>query len=90
MERYKAATIAVDIVYVNRIPFLVTVSRHIKFGTGEMLESETAATVLDAIKQAKKAHAKRGFILTLADGQFEPLWLWQRSRPRKSRTRSRD
>jgi hypothetical protein len=29
MTRYKAVTLAVDVMYVNRIPFLMTVSRHI-------------------------------------------------------------
>jgi hypothetical protein len=40
----------------------VTVSWHIKFGTVEMLKFETAATLLEAIKQLKKAYATRGFI----------------------------
>ncbi len=73
--RYKAVTLAVDVMYVNRIPFLMTVSRHIKFGTAEMLKSESDASLLDAIKDVKKAYATRGFKLTyiLADGQFKSL-----------------
>jgi hypothetical protein len=75
LTRYKAVTLAVDVMYVNRIPFLMTVSRHIKFGTAEMLKSESDASLLDAIKHVKKAYATRGFKLTyvLADGQFESL-----------------
>jgi hypothetical protein len=62
--------------YVNRIPFFATVSRrHIKFGPAKMLKSEMVATLLEAIKQVKKAYVTRGFIRTnlLAGGQFEPL-----------------
>jgi hypothetical protein len=76
MSRYKAGTLAVDIMYVNQISFLVTVSPNIKFGTAEVLKSETAPTLLlAAIKQVKKACATQGFVITnlLAGGQFEPL-----------------
>jgi hypothetical protein len=53
----------------------MTVSQHIKFGTAEMLKSESNASLLDAIKHVKKAYPTRGFKLTyiLADGQFESL-----------------
>jgi hypothetical protein len=76
MTRYKAVTLTVDVMYVNWIPFLMTVSRHIKFGTAEMLKSESDASLLDAIKHAKKAYATQGFTLTylvFAGGQFESL-----------------
>jgi hypothetical protein len=75
MTRYKAVTLAVDVMYVNRIPFLMTVSQHIKFGTAEMLKSKSGASLLDAIKHVKKVYATRGFKLTyiLADEQFESL-----------------
>jgi hypothetical protein len=76
MARYKEVTIAVGIMYVNKIRFLMTVSRHIKFGTAEMIKSETGATLLAAINQVNKAYSTRGFIITsllAVDGQFEPL-----------------
>jgi hypothetical protein len=66
MTQYKAVTLAVDVMYVNRIPFLMRVSQHIKFGTAEMLKSESDASSLDAIKHVKKAYARtQGFKLTL-------------------------
>jgi hypothetical protein len=75
MSRYKDVTVAGDIMHVNKIPFFISVSRHIKFGTAEMITSETATTLLVAIKQVKRAYAQRGFALRtmLLDGQFEPL-----------------
>jgi hypothetical protein len=75
MSRYKDVTVACDIIYVNTIPFFMFVSRHIKFGTAEMITSETVKTLLTANKQVKRAYAQRGFALRtmLLDGQFEPL-----------------
>jgi hypothetical protein len=37
MERYRHVTICADIMFVNQIPFFVTISRNIKFGTIEAL-----------------------------------------------------
>jgi hypothetical protein len=61
--------------YVNGIPFLVSISRHSKFGTAEMLKSESAAQLLVSIKLVTQTYATRGFLVTrmMVDGQFEPL-----------------
>jgi hypothetical protein len=73
MTRYKAVTLAIDIMFVNRIPFLMLVS--IKFGTAEKLNSKLDATLLDGIKHIRKVYATRGFTITnlLTDGQFKSL-----------------
>jgi hypothetical protein len=39
MDKYRDVTLCVDIVFVNKIPFLVTISRNIKFGTAEVLKN---------------------------------------------------
>jgi hypothetical protein len=60
----------------NGIPFLVSISRHIKFGTAEMLKFESAAQLLASIKLVTQTYATRGFLVTtrmMVDGQFEPL-----------------
>jgi hypothetical protein len=75
MERYKNVTLAGDIMFVNNIPFFVTISRAIKFATSEMIANRKNATILIAIKQVVSAYSKRGFIIThlLMDGEFEPM-----------------
>jgi hypothetical protein len=75
MSQYQNVTVAGDIMDVNTIPFFMSVSRHIKFGTAEMITSETSKTLLTAIKEVKHAYAQRGFALRtmLLNGQFEPL-----------------
>ena len=75
MSQYNNITLCGDIMFVNRIPFFVTISRHIKFSTIEMLQNQQANTILTAIRQVKSVYMKRGFSITnlLMDGQFEHL-----------------
>ena len=47
--------------FVNKIPFFVTMSLHVKFGTAEMLQSQQSKTILRAIKLVKSGYMKRGF-----------------------------
>ena len=73
MSKYQEVTICGDVMFVNRIPFLVTISRHLKFGTVEMLRKTNNATIVKAIEQVKQVYNMRGFKVEtmLADGQFE-------------------
>jgi hypothetical protein len=75
MSRYREVTLACDVVYVNKIPFFMSISRHIKFGTAEMLKSESAVQVMASIKLVTQTYVTRGFRVTsmMVDGQFEPL-----------------
>jgi hypothetical protein len=75
MERYREITLAADIMFVNRIPFLVSISRNLKFGTSEVLKNRKNATIIQAFKNIKGIYQKRGFkIVTChADGEFEPM-----------------
>ena len=61
--------------FVNKMPFFVTMSRHVKFGTAEMLQNQQSKTILRAIKQVKSVYMKRGFKIStlLMDGQFESI-----------------
>jgi hypothetical protein len=75
MTHYRHLALGGDIMFVNKIPFFMSISRHICFGTGEMLQNQKSATILADIKQIKSIYMKRGFKLDhmLMDGQFEPL-----------------
>jgi hypothetical protein len=39
MEKYRSVTLGFDLMYVNKVVFLVTFSRHIRFGTAERINS---------------------------------------------------
>ncbi len=60
---------------VNKMPFLVTMSRAIKFGTVGWLKNAKSPTMMTAIKEVRNIYVKRGFLLEIveANGQFEPL-----------------
>jgi hypothetical protein len=75
MKQYRQVTLAGDIMFVNRIPFFVTLSHHIRFGTAEMLANRKAPTILTAIKQVRNIYLQRGFQIAtmILDGEFETL-----------------
>ena len=72
MRLYRSVTLAGDIMFVNKIPFVVTTSRHIRFSTAEMVANQKSPTLIKAILQVKRIYALRGFIVTeiAMDGQF--------------------
>jgi hypothetical protein len=75
MEKYRDVTIGADIMFVNQIPFLISISRYLKFGTTEVLKNRKNATIIQAFKNIRGIYARRGFQITLchADGKFEPM-----------------
>ena len=46
MSNYQNVTLGGDIMFVNKIPFFMTISRNIKFGTAEVLQNQQSATIL--------------------------------------------
>jgi hypothetical protein len=75
MSCYRHIILAGDIMFVNKIPFFMSISRHIKFGTAEMLQNQQNKKILTAIKQIKSIYMCCGFVIStlLMDGQFESL-----------------
>ena len=74
-DRFKHITLCIDIMFVNKHPFLVTTSRGIRFITAEYLPNRQADTVLEAIVRVKKIYNLRYFSVThiVADSEFECL-----------------
>jgi len=75
MDRHRDVTIAMDIMFVNKLAFLVNISIGIKFGTVEFLVSRGHDNILAAVKRIKNIYAKQGFNVThcKADLEFKPL-----------------
>ena len=73
--RYRHVTLCVDVMFVNRIPFLVTISRHIRFGTVEPLQSRNQSAIIAALQSVIQVYRRGGFqvIAALMDGEFAPL-----------------
>jgi len=66
-------TLAIDIMAINEIPFVISISRDIHFGTAELIWNETKKNLLVSMQQIIRAYHARGFRVTnvLADGGFE-------------------
>jgi len=54
-------TIAIDIMYINEIPFMMTTSRAIHFGTAEMIKNKTKLTIIKSIQQIINTYHGCGF-----------------------------
>jgi hypothetical protein len=75
MKQYQDVTLCVDLMFINKIPFLVTISRHLKFGTIEAVKSRRHKVLLPALKNVKRLYALRGFRVKHChvDNEFEPM-----------------
>jgi hypothetical protein len=75
ISRYRTVTLCVDVMHINGIPFLVTLSKHIHFGTVEAMENRKIPAILKAIKRVINIYKQRGFniIWAMVDNEFEPI-----------------
>ena len=75
MQQYKDVTLSADVMKVTGIPFLMTISRHIKFGTAGKLDNMNNSHIIKHFKAVIGAYVTRGFRVTiiLADNQFESM-----------------
>jgi hypothetical protein len=56
MPHYQNVVLGGDLMFVNKIPFFMTMSQHIKFGTGETLKNQYNKTIFAAIEQVKSVY----------------------------------
>jgi hypothetical protein len=61
--------------FVNQIPFLVSIARDIEFGTVEAIQNRKNPTIVSAIKQVSAIYSRRGFRVTMGhtDNKFESM-----------------
>jgi hypothetical protein len=75
VDRYPAVVLAVDVMFVDGIPFLVSVSRAINLITAEFTPVRTAKNLANNIKNILRVYDRGGFRVTtlLMDNEFESL-----------------
>ena len=75
IEQYGNIMLSADIMHVNGIPFFVMRSRHIHFGTVDVLPSLQAVDIGTALRHVVNIYACGGFQVTTAmmDGAFAGL-----------------
>jgi len=73
LDEYGDVTLAIDIMYINEMPFMLTTSQAIHFSTAEMMKNETKSTIIKLIQQIINTFQSRGFRVKqiLRDQQFE-------------------
>ena len=75
MDVHHAVTLAIDIMFINKVAFLVTTSRNLKFGTVEALSNRQITTIIAKVKSVCQIYHHRGFRVTmiLGDPEFKPI-----------------
>ena len=75
MTLYCQYTFVSDILFVNRIPFLISIRLNLNFVTVESLENCRIPILVKAVHRIKKIYALRGFSLAFIkmDHEFKPL-----------------
>lgn len=63
MDRYRNVTLAVDLICINKVPFPITVSHHIKYCTLTHLKSRKTKTILTAFHAVYHTYVNRGLSL---------------------------
>ena len=75
LYEYKEITICCDLMHINGIVLLDTVSRHIMFSTGTMIKNRQIENISYGIIQVHKLYLQRGFNITHmhTSCEFKPL-----------------
>ena len=59
LEKNKHVTLSIDIMYVNRTPFMTTISRNIKFTTVEAIQNRMKPQLMQSIKKVLPIYTQR-------------------------------
>ena len=75
LDYYTDVSISVDVMHVNQVPFLISVSEHIHYGTINGLNSMKIPVLEDEIKRIIRLYSVRGFNVKhiLVDIQFKAI-----------------
>jgi hypothetical protein len=75
LELFGEVQLCIDFMFLDGIPFLVTVSRRIKLITTMTVPNRKMESVRTCIQKTLDVYAKRGFVVThiIGDGEFHPL-----------------
>ena len=75
LERHQLVTLAVDVTFVNGVPFLGSMARGLNLVAAEFTPSQTAKQLAAGITQMIALYARGGFQvgMVLMDNEFEKL-----------------
>ena len=75
VEMNKFVTLVADVMFVCGLPFLISMSRRIRFVTIQFMPNRTAGELCNGLKDILKLYKRAGFTVqaALMDNEFEPL-----------------
>ena len=75
LESNKNITLSIEIMYVNKIPFVTTISQHVKFTTVEAIQRRTKSQLIECIKNVVAIYTQHGLKVdnVILDVEFVPL-----------------
>jgi hypothetical protein len=75
LEQHQLVTLAVDVMFVNKVPFLVSVARGLNLVTAEFTPSRTAKQLAAGVTRMMDLYSRGGFQVgtVLMDNKFEKL-----------------
>ncbi|OEU10337.1 hypothetical protein FRACYDRAFT_247347 [Fragilariopsis cylindrus CCMP1102] len=75
LDYYSSVTLSIDVMHVNKVPFLISISEHIHYGTIKALHSMKIPVLELEIERIIKLYAVRGFHVKfiLVDIQFKAI-----------------
>ncbi len=75
LEQHQRVTLAVDVMFVNRVPFLVSVARGLNLVTAEHMPTRTSKQLAAGIVRVMDLYSRGGFQvgMVLMDNEFEKL-----------------
>jgi len=75
MEKHGEAILAIEIMFINKIPYAMTMLHNIHFGTAELVKDMKKNTLITSIEQVIQAYQRHSFKIQeiLADGQFKHI-----------------
>ena len=73
LERHQRATLAVNVMFVNRVPFLVSMARGLNLVTAEHMPTRTAKQLAAGIVRVMDLYSRGGFQvgMVLMDNEFK-------------------
>ena len=75
MDVHHSVTLAINVMFINKVAFLITTSHNLKFGMVEALSNRQITTVMAKLKSVCQIYHHRGFRINviLGDPEFEPI-----------------
>ena len=75
LKTHQSITSAINIMFMNKVPFLITMSHNIHFSTVEALPNRQVLTIIEKLKGVAHLykHCRFNISMILADPEFKPI-----------------